>query len=218
MFYRAKRHRHSRSGLTTCSLHMGMDVTSNRDCGSARALVKSGWLNSPSRGKRVPSVLHSRSCWGHTQCRAQLGRHSERTKSEHRAMRLVMEPSEMKLSLKSDPCPVATGAITSMRHLSARCRGNRNKTQQVTCSQQDVQASWCLSALREISQEGESQHAPRSPSSVLFCICFLLKRYFGSLCFTDRVLNCSPCYPETYCIAQAGLEPTAVLLPQIQRC
>lgn len=197
---------------------MGMDVSSNRDCGGARAFVKSGWLNCPSWGKRMPSVLHSKSCWGHTQCRAQLGRHSERTKSEHRAMLLVMDPSEMELSRESDPCLVATGAITSMRHLSARYRGNRNKTQQVTCSQQDAQASWCLSALREISQEGGSQHVTPSPSSVLFCICFLFKWYFGSLCFSDRVLNCSPCYPETYCIAQAGLEPTTVLLPHIQGC
>lgn len=129
-----------------------------------------------------------------------------------------MDPSEMKLSRESDPCLVATGAITSMRHLSARYRGNRNKTQQVTCSQQDAQASWCLSALREISQEGGSPACSSSPSSVLFCICFLLKWYFSSLCFSDRVLNCSPCYSETYCIAQAGLEPTTDLLPQIQGC
>lgn len=168
---------------------MGMDVTSNRDGGSARAFVKSGWENSPSWGKQMPSVLHSKSCWGHTQCRAQLGTHSEGTKSEHRAIRLVMDPSEMELSLESDPCLVATGAIPSMRHLSARYRGNRNKTQQVTCSQQDVQASWCLSALREISQERGSPACSTSPSSVLFCICFLLKWYFGSLSFSDSVLN-----------------------------
>ena len=83
-----------------------------------------------------------------------------------------MDLSELELSLGKDPCLVAMGSNIHETHLSAIYRGNGNKTQQMTCSQQDVKASQCLSALREISQE-EKVSMPQLP---------LHLSYSGSAC------------------------------------
>lgn len=73
-----------------------------------------------------------------------------------------MDLSELKLSLESDSCLMAMG-LHHMRHLSAIYRGNRNKAQQMTCSQQDVQASQRLSAPRDLSQEERKLSMPQPP-------------------------------------------------------
>lgn len=83
-----------------------------------------------------------------------------------------MDLSELKLSLESDSCLMAMG-LRRTRHLSAIYRGNRNKAQQMTCSQQDVQASPCLSAPRDISQEERKLSVPQLP---------LHLSYSGSAC------------------------------------
>lgn len=62
----------------------------------------------PVKGKQMPSVLHSESCWGHIQKQSTSG-DAEGSKSEHRAAQVVMDLSELELSLESDPCPVALG-------------------------------------------------------------------------------------------------------------
>jgi hypothetical protein len=98
--------------------------------------------------------------------------HFEGSKSELRPARVVMDLSELELSLGKDPCLVAMGSNIHEAHLSAIYRGNGNKTQQMTCSQQDVRASQCLSALREISQE-EKPSMPQLP---------LHLSYSGSAC------------------------------------
>lgn len=151
---RAQRHWHSRSRLTACSLHRGIVATSSRDHGSARAFIKFGQLNSPSWGKWMPLVLHSKSfCGAHS-------------RAEHSWGHFLKAQNQSTWQCGSQCIFLSWGCRWRVilawwqwgyyiheTHLSAIYRGNRNKTQQVTCSQQDAQASQCLPALREISQK-----------------------------------------------------------------
>lgn len=168
------------------SLHVGMNATSNRDHSSARACIKYSQLTSPSWGKQMPFVLHSKSCWGaHSKAKHSWG-HSEGSKSEHRA---AMDLSELELSLESDPCLVAMG----LRHPQDTCLPYTEEME-IRHSKWHVHSKMFRHPSDFLLSEKSVKKRGSSAGLSFHFICLILHQlasqwYFHPFGFSDRVLN-----------------------------